>query len=77
MKKQYHYNVIFRAEPEGGYTVLVPALPGCVSYGRTLKEAKIMANDAIFGYMESLKKHNETIPTDAETFFATLDLAYA
>jgi antitoxin HicB len=66
-----------RPEPEWGFTAIVPALPGCVTYGRTLSEAKKMAKDAIFGYVESLKKHKEPIPTDDETLVASLDLDYA
>jgi antitoxin HicB len=57
-----YYNVMLRPEPEGGYTVLVPALPGCITYGRTLAEAKKMAWDAIGGYIGSLKKHKESVP---------------
>ena len=41
------YTVVLRAEPEGGFTVLVPALPEIVSYGKTLEDAKRMAADAI------------------------------
>jgi antitoxin HicB len=78
MKKGHgHFNVVLRPEPEGGFTALVPALPGCVTYGRTLDEAKKMARDAIVGYIESLNKHNEPIPTDNETLVASLDLEYA
>jgi len=40
MNKIFRYNIIFRSEPEGGFTVLVPSLPGCVTYGKNLKEAK-------------------------------------
>lgn len=68
---------MLRPEPEGGFTVIVPALPGCVTYGRTLKEAKAMAHDAIVGYLESLKKHKEPIPSDTETLMTSLDLEYA
>jgi predicted RNase H-like HicB family nuclease len=74
MKKILRYNVIFRPEPEGGFTVIVPSLPGCVTYGRNLKEAKEMALDAIKGYIISLKKHKEPIPTDKESFFTSLDI---
>ena len=56
---------------------MVPALPGCVTHGRTLAEAKAMVKDAIGGYVASLKKHGESIPTDEETFVGSLDLAYA
>jgi antitoxin HicB len=76
-KKPLRFNVIFRAEPEGGFTAMVPALPGCVTHGRTLAEAKEMVKDAIAGYVKSLRKHGDIIPTDEETFVASLDLAYA
>jgi len=56
MKKLSH-NIIFRPEPEGGFTVIVPSLPGCITYGKNLQEAKKMAIDAIKGYIISLKKH--------------------
>ena len=76
-KIRYHYNIMLRPEPEGGFTTIVPALPGCVTYGRTLAEARKMANDAISGYIESLKKHKEPVPTDDETLVASLDLEYS
>lgn len=76
-KARYHYNVMLRPEPEGGFTAIVPALPGCVTYGRTLAEAKKMAKDAIAGYVQSLRKHQEPIPTDDETLVASLDLEYS
>jgi predicted RNase H-like HicB family nuclease len=76
-KSRYHYNIMLRPEPEGGFTAIVPALPGCVTYGRTLAEARAMAKDAISGYIESLKKHKEPIPTDDETLLASLDLEYS
>jgi antitoxin HicB len=76
-KSRGHFNIVLRPDSEGGFTVIVPALPGCVTHGRTLAEAKKMAKDAISGYIESLKKHNEPIPTDDESLVASLDLEYA
>lgn len=76
-KSRGHFNVVLRPEPEGGFTAIVPVLPGCVAYGRNLSEAKAMAKDAISAYIESLKKHNEPIPTDDESLVASLDLEYA
>jgi len=76
-KTRRHFNIVLRPEPEGGFTAIVPALPGCVTYGRTLAEAKTMVKDAILGYVESLKKHGEPIPTDEDTFVTSLDLEYA
>lgn len=56
------FNVIFKSEPEGGFTASVPSLPGCISFGRDLVEAKNMITDAIKGYVISLNKHKEKEP---------------
>lgn len=45
----YTYTVLLQPEPEGGYTVTCPTLPGLVTYGETLDEARVMAADAIRG----------------------------
>ena len=58
--------ITLRKEPEGGYTVLVPALPGCITYGKTVEEAIEMARDAIVGYIESLIEDGEAIPVEED-----------
>lgn len=70
------YNIIIKPEPEGGYTVIVPALPGCVTYGKDLKEVKQMAKEAILVYIQSLKKHREPIPTDQSSFITSIPIAF-
>lgn len=77
MKKSRHYNLVFHPEPEGGYTVIVPSLPGCITYGKTLGQAQKMAKDAISGYIASLKKHRQPIPSDEEAFIAAVDITKA
>ena len=72
--KMLNYNLIFRPESDGGFTVIVPSLPGCITYGKTLKESKKMAIDAIEGYLASLRKHHEQIPTDAESFVTSIQI---
>lgn len=62
--KQYSYTVFFEPAPEGGYIVTVPALPGLVTEGDTLNEAREMARDAIRAYLESLIKDGEPIPEE-------------
>lgn len=69
-----NFTVVFQKEPEGGFTVSVPMLPGCVTYGKNLEEARIMVTDAIKGYIASLKKHDEPIPSSGETFIGTVQL---
>jgi predicted RNase H-like HicB family nuclease len=66
------YRILLRKEPEGGYTVIVPSLPGCVTYGGTIEEAIKMAKEAIELYIESLKEHGEEIPTEEATLEYTL-----
>lgn len=56
------YGILLNPEPEGGYTVTVPALSGCVTYGETLDEAISMAKEAIELYIESFIEHNDPIP---------------
>ena len=56
------YRILLNPEPEGGYTVTVPALSGCVTYGETIDEAISMAKEAIELYIESLIEHNEPVP---------------
>jgi antitoxin HicB len=53
-------------EEDGGYTVTVPALPGCVTQGDTLEEAIAMANEAIRGFLEALAKDGQPIPEEHE-----------
>ena len=66
------YRILLRKEPEGGYTVVVPSLPGCVTYGDTIEESITMAREAIELYLESLREHNEKIPTEEETLEYTI-----
>jgi len=75
--RNFNFTVVFRPEPEGGYTVFVPSLPGCITYGATLEEAKKMAEDAIQGYLESLRKHGEDIRDDADSLVGEIHLTNA
>ena len=61
---QYRYTVLFEPAEEGGYVVTCPALPGLVTEGDTLDEARQMARDAIKAYLESLRKDGLPAPAD-------------
>ncbi len=75
-KQILNFQVVYTQEPEGGFTVTVPKLPGCVTYGKDLTEAKNMAIDAIKLYLKSLKKHHEPIPYKDDFFIGSIDLTF-
>ncbi|MFQ5779061.1 MAG: type II toxin-antitoxin system HicB family antitoxin [Terriglobia bacterium] len=50
----------------GGFVVSCPGLPGCHSQGDTREEALASIREAIQAYLESLKKHNQAIPSEVE-----------
>ncbi len=70
--KQLNYRILLRKEPEGGYTVIVPSLPGCVTFGDTIEESLKMAREAIMLYIESLQAHGEEIPSEDDTLEYTM-----
>jgi predicted RNase H-like HicB family nuclease len=59
------YTVILEPDDEGrGYTVLVPALPGCITQGRNQEEALLRVREAIAAYIESLAADGEPVPEE-------------
>jgi len=64
--KVYNYTVIFEPVKDGGYDVVVPAIPEICTFGETREEARAMAEEAIKCYLESALKEGELIPEDKE-----------
>ena len=62
---RYQYTVLFEPQ-EGGFNVIVPAIPEICTFGETMQEARAAAADAIRCYLESAIKNGEPIPADAE-----------
>lgn len=60
----HDYRVMLEPDPEGGYAVWVPALPGCVSQGDSIEEALGNIREAIQCYVESALKHGEVLPDE-------------
>lgn len=56
------YRILIEQDEDGVFVTECPLLPGCVSQGRSRNEALANIQDAIGGYLESLRKHNEPIP---------------
>ncbi|HEV2349042.1 MAG TPA: type II toxin-antitoxin system HicB family antitoxin [Terriglobia bacterium] len=55
-QKLHEYSAFFESNGQGGYTVVVPALPRLVKKGKSLEHARRMAKDAIKCYLAGLKK---------------------
>lgn len=64
---QRTYRILLTQEPEGGYTVNVPALPGCITYGDNIDHAMTMAKEAIELYVETLRAEGDPVPDDSRT----------
>ena len=58
------FKVVLEPNEEGGYTVYVPLLPGCISEGDTREEALTNIKEAIELYLESLEADGEPIPSE-------------
>jgi len=69
------YRILLSEEPEGGFTVSVPSLPGCITYGDNLNHAFEMAKEAIEGHIELLKEQGQPVPDDSRTLEYSLTLA--
>ncbi len=75
MSGQMTYTIQLRPEPEGGFTVLVPALPEIVSYGADEEEAMRMALDAIELALEVRRDDGDEIPADVVPLTRTISIA--
>ncbi len=73
--KTLNYRIRLAKEDEGGYTVIVPALPGCVTFGETIEEAISMAREAIEGYIETLIVLGKDVPTDDDVIECTVSVS--
>jgi antitoxin HicB len=60
------YRILIEQDENGIFVAECPSLPGCISQGKSRKQALENIQDAIRGYLESLKKHNEPIPPSIE-----------
>jgi antitoxin HicB len=56
------YTFVFDPDPEGGFVVTCPALPGLVTLGATIEEARMLTRDAMEGYIEVLIEDGEEVP---------------
>ena len=74
LSSKLNLNIVFRAEPEGGFTVLVPTLPGCITYGKDIQEAQKMAKEAITLYLEDMAAEGEELPRNEQTYLSNIEI---
>jgi len=66
--------VVFESSDEGGYTVYVPALPGCISEGETVEEARSNILEAISLYLEPTEEAESSAAIPAGSFVEEITL---
>ena len=74
-KKNYKYYAVFEPDKQaGGYTVTIPALPGCISEGDTFEEALKNIKEAAELYLEVMSDRHEEIPDEQEAVFTPVEI---
>lgn len=56
-------NVVFEQDESGYFVAEVPGLPGCLSQGKTLDEAKTNIREAVVGWLEVMNEKARQLPT--------------
>jgi antitoxin HicB len=77
MSENLTFSITLRPEPEGGFTVRVPALPEIVTFGESEDEALAMAKDAIELVLESRRERGEPIPASDGTILRSVEVSSA
>jgi len=72
---KYSFTMLFEPAEEGGYVVTCPALPGLVTEGDTMEEARRMAEDALRLYLETLIEDGVPIPSDKIPISQPIEIA--
>lgn len=60
------YKIILRKEDDRTYTVIVPSLPGCLTFGHTVEEALEMAKEAVEGFIECMMARGGEVPVETD-----------
>jgi len=71
----YDFKVVLEPDPNGGYVVICPSLPGCYSQGETIEEAMNNIKEAIELCLEDMKAHNEPLPDASKTLIGSVMVA--
>ncbi|WP_207231413.1 type II toxin-antitoxin system HicB family antitoxin [Methanofollis fontis] len=72
-ENRLRYTVLMEQNEDGGYTVTVPSLPGCISEGSTWEDALANIEEAIAGYLEVARKLRMPIPVEVSVSLNTIN----
>ena len=72
MAENYSFTIVLEPQEEGGFSVIVPALPEVVTEGDTEQEALANAEEAIRAIVSYRRDHGIAIPADAKSIPAIL-----
>ncbi len=61
-----NYTVVFQPDADGVFHVIVPALPGCVTFGYSFEEAQEKAKEVIELWLEELAQEDKVFPLNAQ-----------
>jgi predicted RNase H-like HicB family nuclease len=64
--RTHRYKILLRKEEDGTFTVIVPSLPGCLTFGHTVEEALVIAKEAIEGFIECMIARGEEVPIETD-----------
>ena len=70
--KPLDFKVVLEPDPDGGYVIFCPTLPGCYSQGDTLDEALENIREAIQVCLEDLQAHHEPLPDPSKTLMGSV-----
>ncbi|MBI3458986.1 type II toxin-antitoxin system HicB family antitoxin [Candidatus Azambacteria bacterium] len=74
-QKVYQYTTIFEPdEKSGGFTVTIPALPGCISEGDNFEKALNNIKEAAILYLEVIRERKNVIPQERGVIIAPLEV---
>ena len=71
----YDFKVVLEPDPNGGYVISCPSLPGCYSQGETIEEALANIKEAIELCLEDMKAHHESLPDPSRTLIGSVMVA--
>ncbi len=68
------YKLQLHKEKEGGYMVIIPSLPGCITYGKDINDALTMSREAIELYIDEMEERGIILIDDSELMEYTMTL---